>query len=203
MNPVFIRRGGVLFLIKSPADFLQNLQMGKIRPTDQLLVKDQSGLDWIPISAISQYRHLNNRQVAISTAKESSETHLLDHIRTPGFNMAAFLLGGFWYFTHNLPRLALKRLLPVLLSIAFVVCLGALHRLHSESVVPVVLLLWFSAASFIAFRADHDLNRTQVERFNGDAKSAQPTSPDIAFSAITTDAFPHYTCDYHTEKIYN
>ena len=51
-----MRRGGVLFVLKSPDDFINQLKAGKIRPADRILVRDQCGVTWLPIKDIAQFR---------------------------------------------------------------------------------------------------------------------------------------------------
>ena len=170
MDPVFVRRGKVLFLLKSPADFLKGLKSGKIRPTDSILVKDSSDIQWIPINEIQQYR-LETQACAQNGGDEFTlpSGYLFDHIRQPRFNLSALALSSFWYFFHGMPHLGVKRVILTAITLGSLLCVGVVLKL---TLIPIILLLilgWFAVAVLNAWRADHDLNRRQIERFHSNA----------------------------------
>jgi hypothetical protein len=71
MCPVFVRRGKVLFMLKTPADFLDHLHSGSIQPTDCLLVQNSGETEWVPIHTIRQFQ---------------AETAIANECNATGFN---------------------------------------------------------------------------------------------------------------------
>ena len=167
MGPIFVRRGEVLFVLKTPEDLLKSIKSGKIRPADRLLVKDPQGIEWIPISEIHQFRiDIDFNKLEKGKGLEPDSCDLLDHICQPRFNFRALLLGGFWYFLHGMPRYAAKRLFVATILICAVTCIGLASGFNYIQLLPLILAGWLLTSLSSALRADHDLNRMQVERFN-------------------------------------
>jgi hypothetical protein len=166
VGPVFIRRGDVLFVIKSPEQFLESLRAGKFFPTDQILVKDKTGTDWIPLKDVEQFRlDIPDSSSTAGTMETLHGGKLFDRIRRLRFNLSAFSLGGFWYFFHSMPDLAWKRLLLTTAAIGLLLSAGWLLNLPAAYRISLLLFGWFSIASLCAVRADHDFNRLQVKQY--------------------------------------
>lgn len=189
MGPVFIRRGKVLFLIKSPTDFLKGLKTGKLRPTDHILVKDKGETEWIPIQQIRQFQvGINSENSEINPQSIFQLDDLFDHIRQPKFNFRALILGGFWYFLHGMPQRGFRNLILAAILSTGLFFLGNLIRIPLIILPILPLIGWFIAATYAAWRADHDLNKLQVERFHKSnsitarkIESEQVKSPVIGF----------------------
>lgn len=167
MDPVFVRRGGVLFVLKSPEDFISQLKAGKILPADRILVRDRQGVTWLPIEDIAQFR-VETKNVEGSLAETSivQPGDIFDHIRKPQFNIAALLLGGFWYRQRDMKRLGNQRLWwNVLICVGMMVG-GIILGWPSISLLPLFGIGWFTSNLYGALRADHDLNRAQIAKFH-------------------------------------
>lgn len=204
VNPVFIRRGNVLFLLKSPADFIKGLQNGKFRPTDCLLVKDSGTIEWIPIEEIQQFRLGSdpfNTSIPDDFVLHSQD--LFDHIRQPRFNLSALTLGGFWYFMHGMPRIAVTRLILTVLLMASVGSIGMLIQLSFSQLLPLILMGWISMGIFNAFRADHDLNLLQMTRFHQDQSEPDVDSVELDVMPVLDDDSPDLQILTPKDKILN
>ncbi len=167
MGPVFVRRGEILFVIKSADDFFECLESGKILPTDNLLVKDADNTEWLPISEIAQF------QLNIPGFKQGSKDFrvlesedIFDHIKQPRFNLAAFAAGGVWHIMRGMKSLGCRYLLVALMTGAAFAVAGIASGLSLIYITPLLLLGWFGVNYFCALRADHDLNLLQVNRFH-------------------------------------
>ena len=204
MGPIFVRRGEVLFILKTPEDLLKSVKSGKIRQTDQLLVKDRQGIEWIPISEIHQFRiDIDFGKLDGGRSLEPKSGDLLDHIRQPRFNTQALLLGGVWYFLHGMPRYAVKHLIIAGALICGISCIGVAFNLSYFQLLPLLFAGWLVASLSSAMRADHDLNRMQVERFH---HCDLPNLNDRE-EAIPTAISENHPLDFHSptikEKILN
>lgn len=191
MGPIFIRRGKVLFLLKSPEDFFKGLKSGKIRKTDCLLAKDRRRIEWVPISEISQFRLETQRRddrVYETSVLQSSD--LFDHIRQPRFNLSALTLGPLWYLFHGLPRLGRQRLALTVGILGLLSTVGVFFQLSFFQLLPLLTSGWLGMAIGCALNADHHLNRLQVERFHRDMLQSEagpdpsPPLPDPAVDII-------------------
>lgn len=184
MCPVFIKRGNVLFLLKTPADFITKLKSGKILSSDSVLVKNREGLEWIPIQEVSEFQIAEQ---PVPKSEEKTPGHLsadlFDHIKQPGFNYSALATGAFWYFFHGLPTTGFKRLIPTVVTIMVSGTLGYFLNLPILSLAALASGGWLGSSLFCALRADHDLNRLQVERFhiaNGSRAEQSDSIPEEA-----------------------
>lgn len=168
MRPIFVRRGNVLFLLKSPADFFRRLQSGTIRSSDSLLVHDQEGARWLPIDEIREYQGATpsvGASLPSTTKKRSSEELLLDRFHSPGFNLRALLWGPFWLSQQGLHSSAMKGITS-LIFILTVTWFGG-GALGWSPLTRVLLLFgdWILFAGWLAFRTEVMLNEHQVQRF--------------------------------------
>ncbi len=168
MYPVFVKRGNVLFLLKTPGDFLQKLSSGKIRPTDAILAQGAHGSEWVAIRDIREFQLEADSPAQDPAAANhvSAVDDILDRIRQPGFNLAALALGPFWYLLRNLPDLARKRGSWALGSLAVVSGVGFLADFSGQVLLILGVGVWLANALFCAWRADNDLNREQIERYH-------------------------------------
>ncbi len=159
---------------------MKSLHAGKFLPTDRILVRDKTGTEWIPLRDVEQF-HLDipsQQSAAVGGGILHGET-LFDRIRKPRFNLSAFILSGFWYFFHNMPDLAWKRLLPAVFLLGLSLSVGAAFGLPVEHRVLLLLIGWFSIAAWCAVRADYDFNRLQVKRYQDEIRRRdnQPAQP--------------------------
>ena len=204
MDPVFVRRGGVLFVLKSPEDFIHQLKAGKLRPADRILVRDQRGAVWLPIKDIAQFR-LESRNHP-GQAEEVSVVQpgdIFDHICKPKFNLNALLFGGFWYRQHDMIRQGNKHLLWSVLICVGLIIGGITAGWSVIEILPLLALGWFGSNLISACRADHDLNKLQIEKFHSN-------TPQSNNRAIYTDETKTEVFDFENtfipnlhEKIYN
>lgn len=188
MDPVFIRRGDVLFIVKSPQQFIRNLQAGKFLPTDCILAKNQQKTEWIPLNKVHQFRLESVFGDEIDPSIHSFYTDkLFDRIRKPRFNISAFTFGGFWYFFNRMPHLAWKRLCLSGVTLGLLFALGLMFNLPFSHLVPLALIGWFSTASISAVRADYDYNRLQIQEYQSDTQKDDHLSISDANGWSTPD----------------
>ncbi len=167
MEPVFIRRGDVLFVIKSPEDFIKYLKSGKIYPTDNLLVKDSQGVEWLPVGEIAQFRvEQAGAPGSLSKSATFSPSAIFDHIKQPRFNFSALIAGGLWYFKHKMPSLGIRYLSVALLTSIALITAGLLSGFSILLLLSLFITGWLGNNIVCALRADYDLNKRQVERFH-------------------------------------
>ncbi len=204
MDPVFVRRGGVLFVLKSPDDFLSQLKAGKIQPADRILVRDQNGVTWLPIEDIAQFRVETKN--ALGQSEETSVVQpgdIFDHIRKPQFNFTALLLGGFWYRQRNMKRLGNKRLLWNVLICVGLILGSAILGWPAINLLPLMGIGWLTANLYSALRADHDLNRLQITKFHYNSPQAGNNTLELDESAIEFVDPRNSITTILREKIYN
>jgi hypothetical protein len=167
VGPIFIRRGDILFVIKSHQDFIRFIESGKIYPTDKLLIKDLHGMDWLPLGEISHFQVTGN---SIGESSPDSISYnpstIFDHIKQPRFNLSVLFAGGLWYLMHSMPKLGLNRLLIAFATSTLLITGGSLLSISPVYIILMLMLTWFGSNTFYAFQADKHLNRLQVERFH-------------------------------------
>jgi hypothetical protein len=164
VNPVFIRRGGVLILLNNTADLIQSVKNGKVRPTDQLLVKDREGLSWIPISTVIHIQSDSSWDETVLLETNKQLRSLFNQIRTPKFNLNAFLTGGFYFLLREQPRLGLQRLSVTLLLLLTIAFCSITLNLTAIFITVNLILGWVAVSLLIGLRADHDLNRHYLQQ---------------------------------------
>jgi hypothetical protein len=91
---------------------------------------------------------------------------IFDHIRKPKFNLEALLFGGFWYWQHDLKNQGNKHLLwSVLICVGLIVG-GLMAGWPAIMLLPLSGIAWLGSNLYSALRADHDLNKLQIEKFH-------------------------------------
>lgn len=156
MCPVFVRRGNVLFLLKTPADFLKRFHSGNIRPSDCLLVQNAVGSEWVQIASIRQFQC--DGQVAVPTGADQGEKRL-NRILRPGFNLKALAMGGWWFLFNDMPGLGLKWLGLSAAILLFALAAGFHYNLSTSASAALCVSAWIIPAIGCAVCADRARNR--------------------------------------------
>ncbi len=162
MSPIFVRRGNVLFLLKTPSDFIRKLKSGKIRPTDALFVQNGDVSEWLPISEIREFQQ--DSTPIYERRTECRADDLLDRLVKPGFNLEAFFTGPYWYFRRRMYGNSV--LWSALFVTGMLIPPFILHWFGGNSIASLVAggLGWLASASGCAWSADRSFNRRQIER---------------------------------------
>jgi hypothetical protein len=154
-------------MLKSPEEFIRGLQGGKFQPSDRLLVRDGTAVEWIPIEEIHQFKlDSESFETLIDNGSSQSSQDIFDHIRQPRFNFSALALGGFWYFLHGMPRRGGGRLLLTAAVLVGMLFTGLLLDLTATYLLPLIFAGWMAMGIYSAMRADHDLNLQQLMKFH-------------------------------------
>jgi hypothetical protein len=193
MSPIFVRRGNVLFLLKTPSDFIRKLKSGKIRPTDSLFVQNGGVSEWLPISEIREFQQDSTPIYEQQAVRR--EDDLLDHLVEPGFNLEAFFKGPCWYFRRGMYRIGAFWLL--LFATGMLILPVLVYWLGGTLITSLLIggLGWSASAAGSAWTADRVFNRHQIERSG--YRSAQITDrirpeysiEDLEFDPIGSQFF--------------
>ncbi len=205
MSPVFVRRGTVLFLFKNHRDFLKKLHSGRIRQTDALLVRESNQTRWLPIREIHEFQfgEKNSTEPQASYCPSAVDGDPLDHIRRPGFNLEALVLGACWYFRYKMPRLGLRWSLAVLLPLIGLLTLGHFLRFSIWILMLWGCAVWLGSALVIALRADADLNERQIAHFYNLRLTKEPNHSTVPSTQLEGEYPELSTIHPGREKILN
>ncbi|TKJ37594.1 hypothetical protein CEE37_13860 [candidate division LCP-89 bacterium B3_LCP] len=183
---------------------MKSIKKGKIHLSDELLVREQGGVQWIPIQDIDQFKFEANEPNGSSTsAVVSSPGDIFDHVRQPGFNLSAFCYGAFWYFLHKMPAIGRRKLIVTIILMFTAFAGGILLEFTPIPITLLLLAVWSISALHSAWRADHDLNLLQIKRFHQETTTPHDEGSGFEHIPLSEDDIVDLYIPTLREKILN
>jgi hypothetical protein len=104
---------------------------------------------------------------------------------------------------HDLPRIAVTRLILTALLMTCLGSIGILIQLPLIQLLPLILIGWIGMGIFNAFKADHDLNRLQMARFHHSQPEPDIDSVELDIMPVLDDDSPNLQILTPKDKILN